>query len=464
MNLDELYVLNRWWRDKEAIKTDRNIVQYEKSTFKYFPKKLFEQIPSDSSGIYTLRGPRQIGKTTFLKLYIKSLLSKGTSPSKIFFLTCDGLKDRLELIEIIEAYFKLYGKTEEMSYIFIDEITVIEDWQVSIKYLSDLGRLDNCLLILTGSSAYDLKTSSEKLPGRKGEGKDLVFLPITFNEFLENVDIDVEKIPLMNLLKLNQEELKILRLKYAYLTEYFTKYLTTGGFPRVISDFLEYGTISETTKNIYLDFVLGDAQKYLGARKNVLELLRKLPDIFGQRFSWNSLVDIFSSSIRSEETIQKYFEYFGYSFILANVFYVDLSKKTVAMKKQKKTYPVDRVIADVVSQLSGKPIDVSKVVEMMVLRHLIQEKDVLDGLNLYNGPFYWYSDKGNEIDFVAKVEEVLVPIEVKYQNRISKSDYTTIKRVFGKGLVVTKDAVFKDENILGIPVWLFLAVVGLYHN
>ncbi|WP_245530512.1 hypothetical protein [Pseudothermotoga thermarum] len=67
-----------------------------------------------------------------------------------------------------------------------------------------------------------------------------------------------------------------------------------------------------------------------------MEIFKKLPDIVGQRFSWNSLKDVFSGRIQSEETIQKYFEYLGYSFILANVFYVDISSKTVRMKKQKK--------------------------------------------------------------------------------------------------------------------------------
>ena len=33
-----------------------------------------------------------------------------------------------------------------------------------------------------------------------------------------------------------------------------------------------------------------------------------------------------------------------------------------------------------------------------------------------------------------------------------------MKRVFRKGVLITKDIVFKDGNIVGIPAWLFLAV------
>lgn len=91
---------------------------------------------------------------------------------------------------------------------------------------------------------------------------------------------------------------------------------------------------------------MADAEKYLRSRTKLLELLRKLLHIVGQRFSWNSLVDVFSGHTDSVDTIQKYFEYLGYSFIVANVFFVDISRKTVRPKKDKKLYTSDRIIAE----------------------------------------------------------------------------------------------------------------------
>ena len=70
VNFDEIYIMNPWWRDKLAVYTDRNILQYQKSKFKYEPKALSLQINLSVPGIYTLRGPRQVGKTTFVKLLI----------------------------------------------------------------------------------------------------------------------------------------------------------------------------------------------------------------------------------------------------------------------------------------------------------------------------------------------------------------------------------------------------------
>lgn len=461
MRSDELYLMNPWWRDPKAIFSDRHIVSFEKGIFRYHPEKLFREIASNNVGIYVLRGPRQVGKTTFLKLYMRQLIENGVDPSRIFFLTCDGIGDRFELIETIKAYFQIFSTSPgQIRYLFIDEVTAIEDWQSSIKYLTDIGLLDNCLVILTGSSSYDLKKSSERLPGRRGLGKNLVYMPITFREFLKSLKVDVEAKSLLEILSLTEEELKTYLSRYAFVKEYFSKYLQTGGFPKVIDDFFKEGRISEGTKSLYRDFVLGDAEKYLKSRTRVLEILRKLPDIVGQRFSWNSLVDIFSGRIDSVDTVQKYFEYLGYSFIVANVFFVDVSKKFVRMKKQKKVYPSDRIIAEIVTEISNREISLPHLIEMFTLRHILRDSDLSqEGLNLYNGPHYWYSERGNEIDFVCECNGELVPIEVKYQNRITRSDYLGMRKVFNKGLIVTQETLFKDETIVAVPAWLFFALL-----
>ncbi len=460
VRVDELYLMNPWWRSLDEISGDQHIRYFESSNFKYHPERLFKEISSAKPGIYTIRGPRQIGKTTFLKLYIKNLLESGTRPTDIFFFTCDGISDRFDLIETIKTYFQIFERrSNEIRYIFIDEITSIEEWQKSVKYLVDIGLLENSLVILTGSSSYDLKRSSERLPGRKASGKDLVYVPITFREFLRSFDVDIEGRSMEEILSLSEDELKILSAKNAFLKEYFLKYLNTGGFPSVINDFLRESRISELTRNVYKDFILGDAEKYLKVRTNFIEIFKKLPDIIGQRFSWNSLLDIFTGSVKSVDTIQKYFEYLGYSFILMNVFFVDVSKKSVRMKKQKKVYPSDKIVAEVISDISGKAVKTSQIIEMLTLRHILKDSDMLySGMNLYNGPFFWYSDRGNEIDFVCNCDGKLVPVEVKYQSRINRSDYLGMKRVFEKGILITRDIIFKDDRVVGVPAWLFFAI------
>jgi hypothetical protein len=49
-------------------------------------------------------------------------------------------------------------------------------------------------------------------------------------------------------------------------------------------------------------------------------------------------------------------------------------------------------------------------------------------------------------------------VEVKYQNKIHRSDYLGMKRVFKKGILITQETIFRDENIVAIPAWLFFAL------
>ncbi len=64
-----------------------------------------------------------------------------------------------------------------------------------------------------------------------------------------------------------------------------------------------------------------------------MKYLKKLPEIIGQRFSWHSILNDLGKSIKSVDTIQKYFEYLAYSFIISTVYSIDPSTKTIKFKK-----------------------------------------------------------------------------------------------------------------------------------
>ena len=58
---------NPWWLREELILDDEKIVDYERETYKYTPPILSEY-PYNDEAILTLRGPRQVGKSTSVKL------------------------------------------------------------------------------------------------------------------------------------------------------------------------------------------------------------------------------------------------------------------------------------------------------------------------------------------------------------------------------------------------------------
>ena len=58
------------------------------------------------------------------------------------------------------------------------------------------------------------------------------------------------------------------------------------------------------------------------------------------------------------------------------------------------------------------------------------------------------------------LDGTIVPVDVKYKNKISPSDFLTMKKVFNRGILVTKKDTFKVGNIVALPIYAFLLMCG----
>ena len=71
----------------------------------------------------------------------------------------------------------------------LDEVTAAGRWQTAVKALWDEGRIDRDVVVCTGSSAIDLaEGAAERLPGRRGPGRDFLVLPQDFAAFAHATD------------------------------------------------------------------------------------------------------------------------------------------------------------------------------------------------------------------------------------------------------------------------------------
>ncbi|MEM2910877.1 MAG: AAA family ATPase [Candidatus Bathyarchaeia archaeon] len=109
MSISELGEQNPWWRDKALINDDPLIMAWEKSSFKWWPR-IVETFQWDAKVIYSLRGPRQVGKTTLLRLKIRDLLKSGVDARRIFYWACD----QVESLEIVCHYRWVSGLGEKI--------------------------------------------------------------------------------------------------------------------------------------------------------------------------------------------------------------------------------------------------------------------------------------------------------------------------------------------------------------
>jgi len=71
--LNRIINQNIWWQDKSLISHDPKIREMHAQRFRWQPRVL-DEFDLARFAVYTLRGPRQVGKTTALKILINDLL------------------------------------------------------------------------------------------------------------------------------------------------------------------------------------------------------------------------------------------------------------------------------------------------------------------------------------------------------------------------------------------------------
>src|SRR3990167_10058417 len=126
---------------------DPYLCQLEKLTYVY-SSPLLSQLPSNISGIYTLTGGVQTGKTTLLKQWIARLIAEGISGNAITFLPGELIQDDHNLTHLLQT--ELSHKRESgKQYILIDDVTDIANWHRAIKLIADTDLLNHVILLLT---------------------------------------------------------------------------------------------------------------------------------------------------------------------------------------------------------------------------------------------------------------------------------------------------------------------------
>ncbi|MEA3360988.1 MAG: AAA family ATPase [Thermodesulfobacteriota bacterium] len=302
---------NPWWSQ------GFEFARYDKSLGKAKPI-FFERKPIETKNgnIYILRGPRQVGKTTYIKDLVRKLIKNGTAPRDILYLSLDFFTSRRELRNAI-TYFLESRIDAARIYLLLDEITSIEDWNLELKYLSDQGVLKRGIIIATGSSAVKLKEKGELLPGRGIEGNEYYIKPLSFREFtLQIINFVAQHLTqdefCHTLIKLKiflasssldlgsdmdgirEQAERVLPFKMA-LSYLFRLYLMTGGLPGVVNHYFDNlylqqkNTIHPAIAEIFVRDVFGDLARLQKQENIIRQILRAIVDRYGSRYSFSNL-------------------------------------------------------------------------------------------------------------------------------------------------------------------------------
>jgi uncharacterized protein len=257
-----------WWRDPEWERDDPDLREAAESRFVYEPAPLSDLHPE---GLYVLRGPRRVGKSVELKRAIATAIGRGANPRLVFFCSCDGLGAQ-DVRRLVTVGQKDTATLSGDRYWFLDEITAVSNWAVVIKELRDGDPVfRRSCVVLSGSSARDLRDATKALAGRRGDvaDSDRLLLPMDFRSFCTSLG-GFERLPPTALgpkdLFTVTGERSIAELSpfFSDLDHAWQSYLRVGGFPRAVSDFVATADVGEGFVQALWDVIAGDAFQTTG--------------------------------------------------------------------------------------------------------------------------------------------------------------------------------------------------------
>ena len=191
-------------------------------------KKL--KIWQEQQVIKVITGIRRCGKSTLLQLFQEQLMREGVDKSRIISLNFEDLAN-----EPLLDYRKLYQHIlshldpEVMTYIFLDEVQLVPDFQKAVDSIYIRKNVD---LYLTGSNAWLL--SGELATLLAGRYVEINMLPLSFADYYENQTKPAD--------------------------EAFANYMRWGGFPFVVLSEYPERIADEYLEGIYNTIIIKDIE------------------------------------------------------------------------------------------------------------------------------------------------------------------------------------------------------------
>lgn len=410
---DVIHLSNPWLQNPdELILNESNFI---------YRNNIDTLLSPDWDNIWTvLIGPRQAGKTTLGKYLCQTLIHQGRYRS-LLYLNCDYFEIRNWLHQgpqFLKQAFEYF--TLDKPILFIDEAQRLENPGLLLKAIVDLNR--PIKLITSGFSQLEIKAKiQEHLTGRQLE---TIVLPFSQSE-LEKSDINLAQ----QLVFGSYPQVSTARQKEIILSQLFSSYISKD--------------IIEILK--------------LGKPDMMRNLIGLMSHSAGQLVNYQQLAVDCKSTI---PTIQNYLSILEQTFVLKAI------KPFVGNKRTEITsnpiyYFWDNGFRNQALQ-NFSSIDHRSDAGFLIENFVFQEIMKYKAQRFKNWEIhFWRTKSGAEVDFIVKVGQSIIPIEVKYQNMKSpklsrgfrsflKSYQPAISAVVTKSLT----AKVKEENgtILFLPV------------
>ncbi|MGC8583899.1 MAG: ATP-binding protein [Thermoproteus sp.] len=352
---------NPWWWDPEWHARDPHISAWEAQRVKWMPQWLRE-IPLEEPSLTFVYGPRQIGKTTGLKLLIRRLVEE-RGPRSVAYLDLDVMASLAEFRQALEYLVREKRRLGVRRLVLIlDEVTAVEGWWRVLKYFIDSGDLRDDVVVASGSSAVGLAKTPERFPGRRGAGKDIVVLPLSFPQYVEARGFDKRRAA----------------ADPAAASALFEDYLRTGGFPKSINRHPD-------AERSLMDALISEAYRHGKSPRLLQDILGAVVDAAPGPTSYHAVAQELGIS---HNTVREYVEFLQDIFMIG-VSYLR-SGGRVYRRKEKKLFFRDPFAYRTAALWTGRQYRQEAALEHVIAEHLYRKW----------GEIYYERDK-TEVDAVA---------------------------------------------------------------
>jgi uncharacterized protein len=402
--------------------------RYPKPEKDWFYRSVYKNILSllNKRSIIALTGLRRVGKSTLLnqlKYYLEENDIETKNILSVSFEKSQVKSDPETLRNVLNWYFEVFLKTTpkfltNKIYIFFDEIQYIPNWQDIIKTYYDLS--PNIKFFLSGSSSLFIKKkATESLAGRLIEIKIPV---LSFIEFL-----NLKKSIYKNIRQTFQSH-------PALMDSLLNEYLTIGQFPELVKEQYNQSQAKLYLTSVEEKIVEQDIPKIFPVERiDILNLIfNQIKSNHSDLFEFKNITNDLGINLK---TTIKYFGFLEKSYLISLCF--NKTKRTLkSSRSAKKVY---------LSSTNFSLNTISKKVENYIYNILS-----------LSYPIWFYRKNNFEVDFIIKINNLFIPIEVKYQDKIENKDYLNLITLSKKlksnvGYLISKSTISSKE-INGVKI------------
>jgi predicted AAA+ superfamily ATPase len=476
---EQILEQNPWWTSQNWRLSDPHLRLFDAQPVR-LAADFVARLDLRSPAIHILRGPRQVGKSTDLKLLVERALTEGIDARSIVYVALDLLEGR-HLSEMAATVRRALDLADRRApgLLLLDEVTAVKGWQTAVKSLWDQGLIREDLVVCTGSSAIDLqRDAAERLPGRRRGGLDHLVLPQSFGAFAHAIDSDIPLSPGLTVADLSGSDgealLREMRLYAPALAAALERYLRFGGLPAAVAE--AAGGAREPSaevKRVLWDSLLRELQRRGASIPAAHALLERVVRSLGAKVSWSGMARETGvplgrgASPPNHVTLRDYMELLAAGYFLFIAYFWRSGSQNNEISKDKKVFFADPLLHTIALESApGLRIDTSALVENAVgialLRRYEPHERLIESFVLPERLHIWQTARGGEIDFVCGPRLALDLVEVKYRENPSLSAAAAAARAQpGRPVAMaTKNTLLVSDRYTLLPAHTLLWALG----